>query len=237
MIPKVIHQTWKNAEVPSEWMNYVNKVKTLNPEWTYRLWTDDTMIKFVEDEFPDFLETYIAYPKNVMRADAFRYLIMYKLGGVYLDLDYEVLKSFDFKDYNVVLPYNRQIKIGDTFDGIGNCFFASEPGHPFWYDVIQYLKNGEHQNPVIKRRHSTLEEESTGPAFLTRAYNSKSYAGVFCPDRMVYHPPTPKKKTEKKKIENNGISLGVHHCAGSWREKRLKRVLKSCKNALKRILR
>ncbi|RKD91694.1 glycosyltransferase family 32 protein [Mangrovibacterium diazotrophicum] len=109
MIPKIIHQTWKDEQIPGEWIPYVDKVKRLNSGWTYKLWTDEAMQKFVEDEFPDFLERYLGFSRNVMRADAFRYLIMYKIGGVYLDLDYEVLKPFDFKDYRVVLPHNRQI--------------------------------------------------------------------------------------------------------------------------------
>ena len=42
-----------------------------------------------------------------MRADVIRYLIMYKIGGVYLDLDYEVLKPFEFGDHKLILPLNR----------------------------------------------------------------------------------------------------------------------------------
>lgn len=237
MIPKIIHQTWKNTEIPFEWILYVNKVKKLNPDWDYKLWTDGIMQKFVEERFPDFLETYLGFPKNVMRADAFRYLIMYKIGGVYLDLDYEVLKPFDFKDYRVVLPYNRQIKNKDKLDGIGNCFFASEPGHLFWFDVIQDLKNRKNQNLDKKLSYSTLEEETTGPAFLTRVFKQNNYTDIFCPNRIVYHPPTPRNKIEKRNKEDNGISLGIHHCAGSWREKSIeKRFLTMCKNVLKRIL-
>lgn len=234
MIPKIIHQTWKNDEIPWEWMPYVEKVKQLNPDWEYKLWTDDMMQKFVEEEFPDFLEAYLGFPKNVMRADAFRYLIMYKIGGVYLDLDYEVLKPFDFDIHNVVLPYNRQQKYGDKFDGIGNCFFASEPKHQFWLDVIQDLKNGRNRNQNKNEPYSTLEEETTGPAFLTRVFMQKDYTDIFNPDRLEYHPPTPMSKKQMEKIENNGVSYGIHHCAGSWREKSLKkRFLTMCKKALK----
>ncbi len=223
MIPKIIHQTWKNTEIPFEWKQYAEKAKQLNPDWDYKLWTDDIMLKFVQEEFPDFLETYLGFPKNVMRADAFRYLIMYKIGGVYLDLDYEILNPLDFKDHKVVLPYNRQIKYGDQYDSVGNCFFASEPGHQFWFNVIQDLKKEKNRNPDKKQPYSTFVEETTGPRFLTRAFNQNDYADIFCPDRMEYHPPTPTNEKEMRAIEGNGVSFGIHHCAGSWREKSIKK--------------
>lgn len=233
MIPKIIHQTWKNKEIPLEWMPYVKKVKQLNPEWDYKLWTDNRMQDFVEEQFPDFVETYLGFPKNVMRADAFRYLLIYKIGGVYLDLDYEVLKPFDFKGHSVVLPFNRQVKNGDKFDGVGNCIFASVPGHPFWLDVIQDLKKGRNRNLNKKERYTTLEEETTGPAFLTRVVKQNNHSDIFKPDRLKYHPPTPKNKIQIEKIKNNGISVGIHHCAGSWRERSL---IKQFLTAYKRVL-
>lgn len=232
MIPKIIHQTWKDDKTPPELEYFVNKVKKLNPNWDYKLWTDELMLEFVEKEFHDFLNKYISFPKNIMRADAFRYLVMYKIGGVYLDLDYEILKPFEFGTHKVVLPYNRQIKFGDKGDAIGNCFFASEPGHQFWLDTIENLKNGTNSNLQKTDAYSTLEEETTGPAFLTRIYNQKKYSDIYNPDRVVYHPRTPRNKKEQNKIEDNGVALGIHHCVGSWREKNF---LIMYKNVLKRI--
>lgn len=240
MIPKIIHQTWKDDKIPKELEIYVNQVKNLNPDWEYILWTDKDMLEFVKKEFQDFLETYNGYPKNVMRADAFRYLLMYRIGGVYLDLDYEVLKPFDFNDKKVVLPFNRQKANGDYLDGIGNCFFASEPNHQFWLDVINSLKDGDNSNLNKEQPYSTLEEETTGPAFLTRVLMQKKHADIYNPDRIIYHPKTPKNFKEKKNILQNGKSLGIHHCVGSWREKISRPkpyFLNGCKSMLKRIFR
>lgn len=227
MIPKIIHQTWKNDKIPSEWKGFVKKLKKLNPDWSYRLWTDDDCLTFVEEEFPDFIETYKGFSKNIMRADVIRYLIMYKIGGVYLDLDYEVLKPFDFGEHRVVLPYNRQKEFGDNYDGIGNCIFASEPGHPFWRDVIDQLKLGLRKDFQKLHPDSTIETETTGPEFLTGVYFQKAYPDINTPNRMVYHPPNPLSKKEAKEIKRNGVSLGIHYCWGSWRpQSNLKRFLK-----------
>lgn len=236
MIPKIIHQTWISDQIPAELEHFVYKVKKLNPDWQYILWTDDTMLKFVTDEFPDFLPTWHSFPKNIMRADAFRYLLMYKLGGVYLDLDYEVLQPFNFEDEKVVLPYNKQIKDGDTYDSIGNCFLVSEPNHIFWFDVIDNLKKKKFIRPENTHENSTMVEETTGPEFLTRVFYHKSYPDISNPDRVVYHPKTPKTTKQQKEIEKNGVSLGIHHCVGSWRDKSIKKqILTKCRIVFDRI--
>ena len=214
MIPKLIHQTWKTNEIPPKWQPFVDTVKALNPGWTYKLWTDRENDEFVKNEFPDFYEVFSGFSRNIMRADVIRYLIMIKLGGVYLDLDYEVLKPFNFEDKKVILPLNRSIKYGDSKDELGNCFFASIAGHKFWRDVIDDLKN----NPPSVTDYSQVVG-ATGPKLLTKIYQSKKYSDIITPERLVYHPPTPTKKKEIERIKNNGVSLGIHHPWGSWKER------------------
>jgi mannosyltransferase OCH1-like enzyme len=212
-IPRLIHQTWKTNDIPNKWYSYTQKVKLLNPDWEYKLWTDEDNENFVKSEFPDFYPIFMGLSKNIMRADVIRYLIMYKIGGVYLDIDYEMLKPFDFEDYSVVLPMNRSLKHGDSMDGLGNCIFASVPGHKFWSDVIQDLQ----KNPPIVNDYMQVFG-STGPAFLTRIFNENSYDDIYIPERLIYHPPIPRNKMEIELVKSNNISIGIHHSWGSWRE-------------------
>lgn len=46
-----------------------------------------------------------------MRADAIRYLLLYQLGGLYLDLDYEMLSPFDLRHHAVVLPLETDLSL------------------------------------------------------------------------------------------------------------------------------
>ena len=92
MIPKIIHQTWKNSSLPDNIRSYTNRVKRLHPQWDYVLWTDEENEKLVRTHYPAYLHTYKTFPKNIIRADIIRYLILHRHGGLYLDLDYEMLK-------------------------------------------------------------------------------------------------------------------------------------------------
>ena len=51
MIPKIIHQTWKNKQIPDEWNHAVESCKKINSHYKYILWTDETMKNFVKKEF------------------------------------------------------------------------------------------------------------------------------------------------------------------------------------------
>ena len=212
-IPTIIHQTWKTDKIPKKWHPYTEKVRILNPDWEYNLWTDSDIVDFVKSTFPDFYPVFMGFPKNIMRVDVIRYLLMYKIGGVYLDIDYEVIEPFDFQDYMVILPKNRSRNFGDSTDEIGNAIIASIPGHGFWSDVINDLQNNV---PVIDNYLQVLE--ATGPAFLTRIFNEHPYNDIITPEKLVYHPPSPKNKKEIEEIKNNKISKGIHHTWGSWRE-------------------
>ncbi|MGZ8557585.1 MAG: glycosyltransferase family 32 protein [Chitinophagaceae bacterium] len=227
-VPPIIHQTWKNTDVPAHWKKYVDKVKALHPDWQYMLWTDDDNNAFVKDEFPEFYPVFQAFEKNIMRADVIRYLIMYKIGGLYLDMDYEMLKPFQYADKNLVLPYSRQIALGNKWDLLGNCVFASAPNHIFWKKVIEDLQN----NPPPADKYIDVEN-ATGPFFLTRIFFEGKYPDAFLPDRLIFHPPTPRNDIEYIKIIQNRVSEGIHHVTGTWREKT---ILSRTKNLLKRVI-
>ena len=88
-IPKILHFTWKTEDVPGVMADYLRRWRDLHPDWDVRLWTDATMRDFVTTTYPELVALYESYPRNIQRADSFRYLVLNALGGVYADLDVE----------------------------------------------------------------------------------------------------------------------------------------------------
>ena len=198
--------------MPRRWAGLVAKVRRLNPDWSYRLWTDADNDAFVAREFPDLLERFRAYPRPIMRADVIRYLLLARIGGVYLDLDYEVLAPFDFGPHALVLPLNRSRAQGDGDDGIGNCILASAPGHPFWDAVVEALRT---DRTVVRTQQDVID--ATGPGLLTRVHRGGRFDDAHLPDRPVWHPPSPRSPRDVEVLAANGVTRGVHHTWGSWR--------------------
>lgn len=213
MIPKLIHQTAPTTDLPGRVRRYVATVREKHPGWEYRLWTDDDNAAFVQREFPEVLGLYRALPKNIMRADVFRYLLLARLGGVYLDTDYEMLKPFDLLGHGLVLPWEMDPRTGSDRGRIANAVMASAPGHPFWSMVIDGLKAGAPLGPDA----DVLA--TTGPGFITRIHARALAAGltVHSPTGEVFCPIKPRNQRQYRAIVDRGVAYGIHHCVGSWR--------------------
>jgi len=171
-IPKIIHQTWKDKNLPKAFQLLSETWREMLPDWEYRLWTDDMNREFVRTHYPDFLEKYDAYPKNIQRADAIRYLLLQTYGGLYVDLDFEcldpgiinLLEDADFVAGKE--PYAHSDRYGMEYI-ICNALMASVPNHIFLENVIQRMMNHPHGWNV---RHGGDILSSTGPFLLTDAY-------------------------------------------------------------------
>ena len=127
-IPKIIWQTFKTNEVPSIMKDYVDTWILKNPEYEYRFYDDEDVINFLKNYFPEYYEGYSMIKYGASKADLWRYLIMYKYGGVYADMDCRCKK-----------PLRRWIKPGAGFvtqlginKDICQWLLISEPGNPIF---------------------------------------------------------------------------------------------------------
>jgi mannosyltransferase OCH1-like enzyme len=166
MIPKIIHQTWKISDIPDEWKDSVNSCKQINKDFEYILWTHEMMNEFVKNNYPNFYKTYKSYKYDIQRCDAFRYLVLYKYGGIYLDLDINCNKKLNnFLHYDLVLARSSNIEISFT-----NAFFMVIPNHPFFKYCIDELPNNIHNYQYFGKHLHVMY--STGPSFLTNMLNN-----------------------------------------------------------------
>lgn len=88
-IPKTIHQTYMTTELPPLLKEHVQKLRRLNQDYEYKLWTDKDIHDFIYENYGyGILDYYLRINRKygACRADLFRYLCLYKCGGVYLDI-------------------------------------------------------------------------------------------------------------------------------------------------------
>ena len=76
MIPKIIHQTWKN-NIPKEWKQYQQTWIHHHPDWKYMFWTDNDNLNFIKKYYPQFLNVFNSYPNNIQKADTIRIFLLY----------------------------------------------------------------------------------------------------------------------------------------------------------------
>jgi mannosyltransferase OCH1-like enzyme len=168
-IPRIIHQTWKTNNIPVRWNKTVESVRQLNAnQFEYRLWTDDDMHKFVREKEPHIYQhIFLNYPFNIQRIDSFRYIILYHLGGIYMDLDNGCNKSLDSLVNVLEVMDSKSLHLAafprTTPAGLSNDFMISTKGHPFFQMLMSRLSRFNH-NYLINYLTVML---STGSLYLS----------------------------------------------------------------------
>lgn len=188
MIPKIIHQTFPQKDLPHELINLVNQLKSDNPEYQHILHDDDDIEDFISLNYDK--EINRAYHKinpeyGPARSDFFRYLLLYKSGGIYIDLKTGFKKPlreivFDNDQYLVSswphLFWEPRLQTG--YGEYQNLFIGCAPSHPFLLSVIeQCVKNiNTTSSKSIGKFHVTM---ITGPLMYTSVIHPMMQSGNY----------------------------------------------------------
>ena len=109
-----------------------------HPEYSFKLWTEDDL------KGEEFINKDIILDKSLnpgLRADALRLEILYKYGGIYIDIDMALVQPLD----TMFSKFNADFMIGVSYTSafeVNNAMVASDIGHPFLNHLIERLKHG-----------------------------------------------------------------------------------------------
>lgn len=158
MIPKKIHYIWLGGKPLSSLSNIcINSWREKLPDYEITEWNEKNLDL---DEISAQNRFFAECRKRKLyayMADYLRLLILYREGGIYMDTDMQVLKSFDaFTDTDFLIGKAPYGKTGTGFIGCEkNCritkrildFYQDEIWHSELFmipDIIEYLFEKEH---------------------------------------------------------------------------------------------
>jgi hypothetical protein len=213
MIPKIIHYVWFSKDMTLEARNYIDGWKKIMPAYEIIHWNannfDVSKYKWVKQA--------VNHKKWAFAADFIRLWAIYNYGGIYLDADVEVIKSFDPL---LNLPYFLGIEQSiDEPDIPEMSTFGAEPELTWIKDCLDYYDNRDFVNENGELDITAL------PQICRNIFKSK-YGILRIPDsesfvrekNEVQLLPSdyfcPKSFIEKLVITHNTYS--IHHFASSW---------------------
>jgi glycosyltransferase involved in cell wall biosynthesis len=173
-IPKIIQQTARSRDISPEDEACQKKLLTLHPNWEYRFYDDEDCRAMVERYLPSFIPVYDSYPKTIQRVDTFRIMAVWAIGGFYLDLDVECLKSLDgLCEYRCVLGEELTLTKEEAEElgrrdhvRVANYMFGAEARHPFLVSILSEMVKRSQR--AIRTENDVLE--STGSGLVTTVY-------------------------------------------------------------------
>lgn len=212
MIPKIIHYCWlSNEPFPANIQYCINSWKKILPDYELILWNFDRFpmgkSKWVDEAF--------TAKKFAFAADYIRLYALYHFGGIYLDSDVEVVKSFDEL---LSLPYF--VGMEDTSFAIEASTMGFMKGHPLLKELLEryegrsfYKKDGSmdiETLPQIIRTGINKSFTLKPIKHISDFENDPLVVNVFPID---WFSP---KKWDTKEINMTTNTFSIHHFAGSW---------------------
>lgn len=187
-IPRIIHQTFYDRNLPERLKANVDELRALNPGWEYRFYDDADIAAFIQENYPPLVWDYyqrIDKRYGAARADLFRYLLMYKVGGVYLDIKSGATRPLDTvlrPDDQFILSkwhsadggYEHWGLVFDLRHLLGGEYqqwhIITTPGHPFLKAVLeQVFENIDRYDPHLHQTGKRGTLRVTGPVPYTLA--------------------------------------------------------------------
>lgn len=136
-IPRVIYQTWVSKLIPLGFQIVRSRMLKRNPGYRVVMFDDADIDAFVTLHYKgtDVERAFRKLDVGAARADLWRYLILFREGGYYLDLDSEIVASLD---QDLVRPEDGAV-VSREANRYFMCqyFLAFEAGHPILARVIE----------------------------------------------------------------------------------------------------
>jgi mannosyltransferase OCH1-like enzyme len=184
-IPKIVHYTFKTNYLPKNILDIVTHNKEKCPNFEFKFYDDNDIDNFIKTHFNDLVYNafkHINSNLGAMKADFFRYCVLYIHGGVYIDIkskiNFPLGKIIHPNDICILdIPRNnleRWRRYSPTHE---QWLLIFAPKHPYLSSIInlmvQYINKKYY--PTIKGiRVLNMKEKIlnvTGPDAFSRAIN------------------------------------------------------------------
>jgi len=222
-VPRSIHQTFKYHLAPGNFTNPIWEASFTawrhffpeghrDSEYSYTMWSDAELSAFFEEHCQPVVGRMPYLISNIFLADIGRYCVLWKLGGIYADLDYEPRANF----YNRFAPDKTTLVespyAGETFQ---NSLMSAPPGQPFLLEVMRKA----HGHVASGMNDAN---DATGPRLLDVVIDSQCCGTVArLPCQEFHKSPHPLGADEAKGcgvLDKESVHdvLGIHWGTCSW---------------------
>lgn len=214
MIPKIIHYCWFGGSPKSEdTLRYISSWKKILPDYEIKEWNEtnfniDTSCKYVKEAYK--------LKKWAFVTDYVRLYALYQCGGVYLDTDVEVIKT-----YNPLLSAKAFIGAESEYS-VCTATIGAEKESAFIGKLLDLYK----EKSFIQPNGSTSETPNSQLIymFLVNEQGYKTSNTVFETDDCIVYPVEyfSPLSCYTMKIRQTANTYSIHYYAGTWKNSKTK---------------
>lgn len=229
-----IFDSTKNVET-TEYNIIKNYIDTHCNDLTYNFWTYEKAMSFIKDNYPffvDIMQIHTNYP--IIKCDFFRYLLMYHFGGVYTDLDFLPIRSFQtFLEYlnsgkinyrsefhskpTIILSEEWLDSMTLTKSLHNGILISLQPKHPFWLQLLHEIYNEVIiKNTIISKKNDVFDISGTKKICNFYKRHIHIFADIAILPYYYFCPYVSLLKTNEKYIYNNDMIASPSQDCTNW---------------------
>lgn len=234
-IPPIIHHVWFGRPLSQEDKTLRKTWEQHHPNWRFVLWTDRpendrraivvyswkelqhvlnysdaryivvdvARLKFGNRCFFDMSHNYGE------KSDIIKYEIVHRIGGVYVDCDFECLKPFNILHQSYDF-YTGMQPLDTDFAQLGAALFGAKPKHPILAHAIKTIERDRRFKPIVMR---------SGPIHFSCSFiacaGQNGKKDIAFPASFFYPCGYHQKGVDRQEWLQPE-SFAIHHWAGSW---------------------
>jgi hypothetical protein len=255
MIPKKIHYCWlSKGKMSNVAIKCISTWHKIMPEYEFILWDAE---KFNVNSVR-FVKQACEMRKWAFAADYIRLYAIFNEGGIYLDTDVYVIKSFnDFLHYDFFISLERDLTTLSPDSEYANAFkknenpelinsemkkvegfglqaaiFGGQAGNPFIKDCMNWYENNDVFLPDEKQIYSNKLIAPDVYAAIAQKYGFKYISGFQQLKNNMVILPSDHFPNHLYKTDN---AYAVHICENSWTKSIRRNIIKKIVKRIKRI--
>jgi len=212
VIPRNLHMIWLGGDVPFKYIRLIATWKKYHPDWNFKIWNDKDAMAF------DMINkvAYDGVDNLGVKSDIFRYEILYRYGGLYVDTDFECLKSFDDLLYLDFFAGGRAEE-----PQVANGLMACKPNDKYLKKIIDAITEKQHNMDFAVNRILKV----AGAEFITTIYleyiKNTTDKTILFPSSFFYPIPNSfryeiRKDSLEDRIRTHSYVKPDTHCIHLW---------------------
>lgn len=236
-IEKIIHQIWFQgySQIPTHLKEYSETWKELNKNYKYTFWDSDRIDELLKNINVKWIsDTYNELPLMIQKIDFAKYIILYYIGGIYIDIDVKCLKSLDTiieKHHEATLIVSEIPKdnfqrfifyiTGTRYQKIyNNGIIMCEKENSVLFNTIQLVH--KYKNNSFKNYSKFLYIfYSTGPLVLTEAVYNQKDDNLKDNQKVVFLDQSYLEACDIGQLKYTGCeipehAIGIHYYESAW---------------------
>jgi len=223
VIPLNIYQTWHTKDLPPLMKKTVNQIIYSNPGFNHQLFDDNDCRNFIKDNFDiNVLNAFDSLIPGAYKADLWRYCILYKKGGIYLDIKYVPLNGFNF----INLTEKEHWVLDKDKNGIYNALMVCKPNNEILLKAINKVVDN-----VKNRFYGSNCLHPTGPTMLAEFFTQshKKYFDMYhdiylsIHNKLIFFNGYVIFKSYNEYLNEQRNNEKVSHYSGLWASRNIYR--------------